>query len=364
VTPDVIIVGGGTIGLGVAWRAAQRGLAIVLADPAPGTGATHAAAGMLAPITEVHYGEVPLLGLNLESARRWPAFAAELEAAAGGSIGYRAEGTLAVAFDDDDGRALDALVRFQRQLDLPVERLTSGECRALEPSLSPRVRRGVLVTGDHQVEPRALSVALRRAAERAGVEVVPRAVAAVGPGPRVRLEAGEVLESGSVVVAAGWRSAQLVDIPVRPVKGQILRLRGEVSSLLTRTVRGLSRGRSVYLVPRERGELVVGATVEERGEDTTVTAGAVRELLDAAVDLVPGVGELELHETTAGLRPGTPDNAPLLGRAPDEADVWVATGHYRNGILLTPVTADLLAEMVSGTGPSPIARPFDLGRFA
>jgi len=362
--PDVIVVGGGAIGLGVAWRATQRDLTTVVADPSPGTGATHAAAGMLAPITEVHYGEVPLLGLNLESARRWPDFAAELETAAECTIGYRSEGTVAVAFDDDDVRALDALVQFQRQLDLPVERLASRECRSLEPSLSPRVRGGALVTGDHQVEPRALTAALLRAGERAGVELVRRAVTAVGPGPRVALDDGEVLESGSVVVAAGWRSAELLDIPVRPVKGQILRLRGDVSSLLTRTVRGLSHGVSVYLVPRASGELVVGATVEERGADTTVTAGAVRELLSAALDLVPGASELELHEASAGLRPGTPDNAPLLGRAPGEADVWVATGHYRNGILLTPVTADVVADLVSGVEAPPVARPFDLDRFA
>ncbi len=363
-TPDVTVVGGGAIGLAVAWRAAQRGLTTVVADPAPGTGATHAAAGMLAPITEVHYGEVPLLGLNLDSARRWPDFSAELETAADCSIGYRSEGTVAVAFDDDDVRALDALVQFQGQLDLPVERLGSRECRSLEPSLSPRVRGGALVTGDHQVEPRALTTALVRACDGVGVEFVRRAVTAVGPGPRVRLDGDDVLESRSVVVAAGWRSAALVDIPVRPVKGQILRLRGDVSSLLTRTVRGLSHGVSVYLVPRANGELVVGATVEERGADTTVTAGAVRELLDAAVDLVPGVSELEFSETSTGLRPGTPDNAPLLGRAPGEDDVWVATGHFRNGILLTPVTADVMADLVTGSDPPAIARSFDLERFA
>jgi len=137
-------------------------------------------------------------------------------------------------------------------------------------------------------------------------------------------------------VAAGWRSAELLDIPVRPVKGQILRLRGDVSSLLTRTVRGLSHGVSVYLVPRASGELVVGATVEERGADTTVTAGAVRELLSAALDLVPGASELELHEASAGVAARDTRQCAAAGRAPGEADVWVATGHYRNGILSRP----------------------------
>ncbi len=362
--PDLVVVGGGAVGLAVAWRAAQRGLATVVADPAPGTGATHVAAGMLAPITEVHYGEVPLLGLNLESARRWPGFCAELEAAAGSPIGYRAEGTVAVALDDDDREALDALLRFQAQLDLPVERLTSRDCRSLEPSLSPRVRGGAFVAGDHQVEPRALVAALETACDRAGVAFTRQAVTRVGPGPQVALADGDRLEGGAVVVAAGWRSAELLDLPVRPVKGQILRLRGDVEALLTRTVRGFSHGASVYLVPRADRELVVGATVEERGADTTVTAGAVHELLDAALELVPGVSELAVHEVSAGLRPGTPDNAPLLGPVPGERAVWVATGHYRNGILLTPITADAMADLVTGADPPPAARPFGVERFA
>jgi glycine oxidase len=360
---DVVVVGGGAIGLAVAWRLAQRGRNAVVVDPEPGAGATQVAAGMLAPVTEVHYGEVPLLGLNLESARRWPSFAAEVEAAAGFPIGYRQEGTVAVALSDDDQRALAALVEFQERLHLPVERLSSAACRALEPSLTPRVRGGARAPGDHQVEPRALSAALLAACNHAGVELDRRAAAGLEPGPGVRLDDGEVLAGDTVVVAAGCGSAKLLPVPVRPVKGQILRLAGDVGALLTRTVRGLWRGKSVYLVPRADGELVVGATVEERGFDTTVTAGAVHELLDIAVALVPGVADLELRETRAGLRPGTPDNAPIIGAVRDTPGVVVATGHYRNGILLAPVTADVVADLVTGAVTPEIAAPFGLERF-
>jgi glycine oxidase len=318
---------------------------------------------MLAPVTEVHYGEEPLLALNLDSARRWPAFAAELEAAAGMAVGYRDDGTLAVAVHDDDLRALDALVRFQAQLGLPVERCRSSACRELEPALTPRIRGGAFVAGDHQVEPRALTRALQRACEDRGVEFRRQPAVAVTAGPRTRLDAGDELASDVVVVAAGCWSRALVDVPVRPVKGQILRLRGDVAALLTRTIRGLSEGVSVYLVPRADGELVVGATVEERGFDAAVTAGAVRELLDAAAQLLPGVAELELAEARAGLRPGTPDNAPILGPAPGLENVLLATGHFRNGILLTPVTADTIADLVLTGERAPAIAPFSAARF-
>ena len=219
-----------------------------------------------------------------------------------------------------------------------------------------------MVPGDRQVEPRAVVAALLAACEATGVEVVRRAATSVDPGPSVGLDGGDRVASDVVVVAAGGRSATLVDVPVRPVKGQILRLRGGGSSLLTRTVRGIADGVSVYLVPRADGQLVVGATVEERGFDATVTAGAVKALLGAATRLVPGVAELELAEARAGLRPGTPDNAPVIGVDPDRDGVVVATGHFRNGILLTPVTADAVADLVT-TGHSAAAATFGPERF-
>lgn len=371
-TVDVAVVGGGIIGLATALRLAQHGASVVVVDPAPGAGASHAAAGMLAPVTEVHYGEEPLLALNLEAARRWPAFAAELEETSGGSVGYQDGGTLVVAFDDDDLRSIEELRRFQECLGLGVTRLRSSECRAREPWLSPRVRGGVLAAGDDQVDPRLAVQALLVATRRAGVTIVRDCVTkvAVGGNRTTGVETrGGRIASAFVVLAAGCCSGSIAGVPrevlppVRPVKGQILRLRFDPQvPPLGATVRGVVEGRSVYLVPRVSGELVVGATVEEMGYDTTVTAGAVHDLLRAAVALVPGVAELELVETHAGLRPATPDNSPVLG--PTELDGFVlATGHHRNGVLLAPLTADAIASVVTDGALPPIAVPFDARRF-
>jgi glycine oxidase len=370
---DVAVIGAGVAGLGVAWRAAQRGLAVTVLDPAPGSGASHVAAGMIAPVTEVAYGEEAVLGVHLASAGRWPRFAAELEEATGMSVGYRAHGTLAVAFDADDLRSLADLHAFQRSLGLDAEALASRECRDLEPALAPGVRGGLHVPGDHQVDTRPTWAALLAAAEGAGASLRPERVeGVVVEGDRavgVRLGDGALLPATTVVLAAGSWSGGIIGVPpeavppVRPVKGQILRLRGpERPALLGRTVRGVVAGGSVYLVPRADGRLVVGATVEEQGFDTTVTAEAVYELLRDALRLVPGVATLELVEASAGLRPGTPDNAPLLG--PSLLDGLVlATGHYRHGFLLLPVTADGIGEyLASGVLPDDLA-PLSPHRF-
>ena len=366
---DVVVIGAGVIGLGIAWRAALAGLEVTVIDGSPGRGASWAAAGMLAPVTEVHYGEHALLELNLAAAARWPGFAAELEECSSQSVGYRRCGTLTVARDTDDNAALEDLYRFQRDLGLKVQRLRSRECRQLEPGLAPGVRGGILAAGDHQVDNRALVTALLTACERAGVLRRSGRVAAVRvSGDRARgvvLAGGEPLEAGTVVLAAGCWSGTLGGLPpgllppVRPVKGQLLHLRGPGEApLCQRNVRGLE----VYVVPRGDGRVVVGATVEEQGFDVTVTARGVHELLRAAIELLPEVGELELSETVAGLRPGSPDNAPLLG--PSALDgLVIASGHYRNGILLVPVTAAGIAELLaSGRVPDAIA-PFSPCRF-
>jgi glycine oxidase len=367
---DAVVVGGGVIGLAIAWRAAQAGMTVTVVDERPGRGASWAAAGMLAPITEVHYGERPLLGLNLAAATCWPSFAAEVEEASGRPVGYTPVGTLAVARDADDNAALEDLYQFQLRCGLEVERLRSRECRQLEPGLHPGIRGGVLAAGDHQVDNRALVEALLAACERAGVRMVAgRVTELAAEGDRVTgvvLGDGERLAAGAVVLAAGCWSGGLGGVaaealpPVRPVKGQLLYLRGPATEpLCSRNVRGLE----VYVVPRGDGRVVVGATVEEQGFDIRVTAGAVGDLLRAALELLPDVAELELLETVCGLRPGSPDNAPMIGPAGPEGLV-VATGHYRNGILLTPVTADAVAELLaSGRVPEAIV-PFAPGRFA
>lgn len=365
---DVAIAGGGLIGLGVAWRCAQRGMSVAVVDDAPGSGASYAAAGMLAPVAEAGYGEERLLELCRASMARYPAFVEELEQVSGIEVGLRGVGTTVVGFDADDMAALDELHSFQRELGLSAERVTAREARRTEPSLTPRLRGALHVAGDHSVNARAMHAALRAAALAAGVRMVASKVAALwvrnGQAAGLRLAQGTRVASRTVVVALGARSASLPGappLPVRPVKGQILRLRG-ASSLLGGTVRALVHGRQVYLVPYSEDHLIIGATVEERAFDDTVTAGAVHELLRDAIEVVPGVTELELVETLARFRPGTPDNAPILGTSAMPGLV-LACGHYRNGVLLAPVTADALAELLdAGTLPE-LAMPFTLDRF-
>ncbi|WFB10009.1 glycine oxidase ThiO [Streptomyces sp. LX-29] len=371
---DVLVVGGGVIGLGVAWRAAQRGLRTAVADPTPGGGAAQVAAGMLAAVSELHYGEETLLDLNLDSARRYPAFAAELAEVAGQDIGYRACGTLAVALDSDDRAHLRELHALQQRCGLDSQWLSGRECRRLEPMLAPGVRGGLRVDGDHQVDPRRLAAALSTACERAGVVFHrSRAERLTLRGDRAggaELADGSRVDADQTVLAAGSHSGRIGGLPagvlppVRPVKGQILRLRvpEPYAPFLSRTVRAVVRGGQVYLVPRENGELVLGATTEELGWDTTVTAGGVYELLRDAHELIPGITELPLVETRAGLRPGSPDNAPLLGPTALPG-LLLATGHHRNGVLLTPVTGDILAEVLTGGELPARARPFSPERF-
>jgi glycine oxidase len=343
-------------------------------DPEPGGGAAQVAAGMLAAVTELHYGEQTLLGLNLASAQRYPDFAAELTELTGLDLGYRRCGTLAVALDADDRAHLRELHVLQRQSGLESEWLTGRECRRLEPMLAPGVRGGLRVDGDHQIDPRRLTRALLAACERAGVvfhRTWARRLLVVGDrAAGVATTDGEELGADQVVLAAGSLSGRLEGVPqallppVRPVKGQVLRLTvpPRLAPFLSRTVRAVVRGSQVYLVPRESGELVIGATSEELGWDTTVTAGGVYELLRDAHELVPGITELPLTETRAGLRPGSPDNAPLLGPT-DLPGLLLATGHYRNGVLLTPVTGDAMAHALT-TGELPEeARPFTPRRF-
>lgn len=373
---DVLIIGGGLIGLATAWRTAVRGLSVTLCDPAPGTNASFAAAGMLTPVTELHYGEEALLGLNLASAQRYPSFVAELSEASGGvDPGYREAGTLVVAFDADDREVLAELHTFQQSLDLKAEWLTGSEVRRLEPMLAPAIRGGLLVAGDHQVDNRMLLAALFAALEREPNATVVRSRVAElsvsgGRATGVVLEDGTALAAGQVVLAAGCWSGQIGGIPaellppVRPIKGQILRLAvPEVfKPFLSHTVRYVARGNHAYLVPRSHGELVLGATVEEQDYDTAVTAGGVYELLRDARELVPGITELPLIESRAALRPGSPDNAPMIGPTALPGLVY-ATGHYRHGVLLTPTTADAVADILA-TGDVPEAlAPFSPQRF-
>lgn len=367
--PDLVVIGGGVIGLSIAWQATKNGLSAAVIDDNPGRGASWAAAGMLPPASEVRFGEEATLRLKVESKQMYPAFVAELEADSGRSAGYLERGTLSVARDADENAALEDVYRFQQRLGLDVVRLKARECRELEPGLAPNIRGGVLVEGDHQVDNRALVEALLEACRRAGVDLrADRVEEVVVEGDRatgVVLATGGRLGCGTVVLAAGCWSSAIPGIPqefvppVRPVKGQLLHLRGPVSEpVADRNI----RSGEVYIVPRGDGRVVIGATMEEQGFDTTVTAGAVFTLLRAAWEILPGITELELVETVAGLRPGSPDNAPMIGESGLEGLV-VATGHYRFGILLAPITAASVVGLVtSGQMPASL-EPFAPGRF-
>jgi glycine oxidase len=340
---NVAVIGGGIIGLSVAWRLVQRGADVTVHDPGTDDGAWRVAAGMLAPSGESEFGQDELDSLALDSARRWPDFAAELAKESGHDLGYDDVGTLSIALTADD------LAEASRQWTYQgLTPMRPTALRELEPALSPRVRAGAHAVEDRQVDPRRVVAALRTALVTAGVTIAPGRVTALSE-----------VSAERVVVAAGYGTAALTGLPIRPVKGQVLRLRGE-PGLIRHVLNGYVDGKHVYLVPRADGEIVVGATQEERG-DLSVTAGAVLDLLWAATALVPELAECELTETTAGHRPGTPDNAPVLG-ALDQRTI-VAAGHYRNGVLLAPVTADLIAELVTTGRVDPRLLPFAPGRF-
>jgi glycine oxidase len=369
---DVVVVGAGVIGLATGWRASAAGLHTLVLDAGEvAHGATRVAAGMLAPVSEASFGEEDLLALNLEAARRYPAFVAELEDESGAGTGYRPCGTLAVALHRDHAELLAQLHEFHLARGLESEWLRGRECRALEPGLSPSVVGGYRSSLDHQVSPRSLAGALVQALRQAGGELREgTAVSAVtlesDRVTGVELESGELVQADHVVVAAGWRSGALpglpeeARVPVRPVKGQILRLRGDSHSTIAERVIGTPE---VYVVPRGDGRVVVGATVEERGADTAVTAGGVFELLRSAYEVLPGIAELELLETAAGLRPAAPDNMPIVGRGALPGLVW-ATAHWRNGILLAPPTADAVVAIVKGEPLGDLFQPFAPERFS
>ncbi len=372
---EIAVVGGGITGLGLAWELAERGRRVVVFEAERvGRGATWAAAGMLAPSVEIGFEELDLYALSRESLTRWPAFARRLEAASGADVGYRDDATLVVADDRDSASALRRLFLFQREHGVPVEWLGGDEAREVEPLLSPRLPSAILSPTDHQVDHRAVVQALLVAARSAGADVHEHTVVAhVEPdaeAPAVVLASGARVEAQVVVVAAGVWSAGLDGLdpapPVRGVKGQALALRLDPERGLD--PRHVVRGPDAYLVPKADGRLVVGATTEDGVADSRVTAGGLYRLLEGAVEIMPAVEEMELVETWVGHRPASRDHAPLLGRSPHPGVVY-ATGHYRHGILLAPVTAEEVAaeveRMLAGSPETaPILAPFSPLRFS
>lgn len=352
---DGIIAGAGVIGLACAWRATLDGARVVVVDRAqPGSGATRVAAGMLAPVGELDFGERGLLEMTTASAGAYPRFVEELEAASGVDVGYSRSGAIHVALDRDEASGLRRALGLQHSLGLESEWISARECRRLEPGLTPSMHGGIHIPGDASVDPRALSEALLAALAAEGVEVlagagIERALLSDRRIEGVATERGE-LRADAVVLATGAWSGEASWLPaearpaVRPVKGQILELGAAAEPLCERIV----ASERVYMVPRPDGRLIVGATVEEQGFDTRVTAGGVHELLREAYRLLPEVAELELLDAAAGLRPGTPDNLPLIGPGAIEG-LLLATGHHRNGILLAPYTAERVAGLLAAS---------------
>jgi glycine oxidase len=345
---QIVVVGGGVIGLSVAWWLARAGRRVAVVDPAPMSGGSWVAGGMLAPVAESLPGEEGVLAIGSASLREWPAFAAELR-----DVGLRTEGTVVAGLDSADAADLDVLAEHLASLGRSVERLSGKELRAVEPTLGPSVRSGLLVPGDLAVDNRKLLHALLDAARRLGVEFVAASARTVRRGA-VELTDGSTVDCETAVICAGAWSGTLhpaLDSLVRPVKGEILRLRGRPASLPPplRTVRALVESRPVYLVPRSDGELVLGATQYEAGFDTDVTVRGVRDLLADAERVLPGLGEYAVTECAAGLRASSRDNLPMIGHL--EPGVLVATGHHRNGFLLAPITARAVLSFVSGDPP-------------
>jgi glycine oxidase len=372
---DVLVIGGGAIGLSVAWRARERGMSVtVLERGTLGGGTSRVAAGMLAPVSEAEFGEAGrrALELGLRSAAIWPGFAAELQDAAGVEIGLRRTGTLVLARDQDEARELDRQIDFREGLGLATKRLRASEAREREPALAPAMRLALEAPDDHSVDPRLMLKALRAACEAGGVELHEHApVARIETDGAGRATGATLAEDGGyfaaerVVLAAGSWSPQLQDgVPVRPVRGQLLRLCDPAGpGMLERVI----RFEGGYLVPRGDGRYVLGATMEERGFDVEPDVGGIYELLREAIEIVPGVRELKIEELCVGLRPGMPDNAPAIGAASPGGAIWAA-GHHRNGILLAPLTARLVSALLAGESldgdDAKLLRTCDPRRFA
>jgi glycine oxidase len=324
---------------------------------------------MLAAGIEAEPGEAPLYAFNRASQEMWPAFAAELEAAAGMPVGYRDEGTLSVALTRDDAAQLRFHYDYQRRLGVELQWLSSAEARRREPHLHPNLAAAVLSPRDHQVDNRQVVAALRRAFLAAGGALHEHAaVSAVeisgGRARGLRL-AGMRHAADIVVLAAGAWSTEIEGLPrevrppVRPIKGQMLALRMDAARPLLRHVVWAPKA---YLVPRRDGRLIVGATSEERGFDGALTAGGVFALLEGAWRAIPQIEELAIDEMWVGFRPGSRDDAPVLG--PSAVDGLVlATGHHRNGILLTPVTAAMISRYILEGVLDEAIRPFAVDRF-
>ena len=352
VHPNVVIVGGGVIGLSVAWRLAREGVAVtVIERDRIGRSASWVAAGMLAPISEAAFDDHDHVTFARASMARFPSFLAELEPDADAPVHLDTRGTLVVARDRDDAEYIRRAYEYRRSIGLPVDWLTGSEARDAEPALSPRIVGAMAVPDDHQIDTRAFMTALERACRNRGVTLVENTtvrciVTESGRATGVETPAG-LVRADVVVLAAGAWSATIDGIPapcvppVRPVKGQLVRLRIVEPFPLAHVI----RAPRAYLLPKHDGTVVVGATQEEMGFDLTPTAGGISDILRHAWELVPGIYDLPFDAVEVGLRPGSRDNHPIIGES-ELGGLVMATGHFRHGILLAPATADAVADGV------------------
>jgi|MDTC01.3.fsa_nt_gb glycine oxidase len=366
---DVAVIGAGIIGSTIAWEACRAGLRVVRVSQPRSGSATHAAGGMLTPSAEAEGLEPSLIELACESCQRYPAFIQALENAAQQSSGYHPTGTLLLAVNRDQLSDLEHLEKFQASLGLKISRPTIRELRELEPNLTPRIAGGLYAQSEHHINPRQLQATLEQALERANtlhlsntqtIELIEQSGNILGLEATSSDGVTTRIHARSVVAADGVWTNQIPGLegllPLRPIKGQYLRLRGE--PLINRTV----RTPDVYLVPREDGEIYIGATSEEVGFDDSLQAGATMDLLWQAWRAVPGIYELEIEEFGVGFRPALRDNLPLIDLGPLNGLI-IATGHYRHGIMLAPITAQGVLDIIQDKGVPDVFKPFGWKRF-
>lgn len=366
---EIAIIGGGVIGLSIGWQLLRNKKSVDIYDRGEaGKAASWVSAGMLAPVSEAGFEEMDLLALNLRSIEQYPKFVEELQEDTGIDIDFRTEGTMMIAVDRDQAEHLRRLYEFRKKIELPVQWLTGSEAREFEPELSSAIKAAVWIPNDFQVDNRKLIYALVEAVKKRNGNLyehtVVESIAISGGKVTGIFVNGAEREYQTVVLANGAWARTIgglpdeIKPPVRPVKGQILTLRMTEEF----TLRKVLRSPEVYFAPKKDGRLLIGATVEEKGFDPYPTAGGVKDLLESAWEAVPGIYDLPFEEINVGFRPSSRDNAPIISDTPMKG-LYVATGHYRHGILLTPITAYEMTNLIINHQASELIKPFSLLRF-
>ena len=361
---DTAIIGGGVIGCSIAWRLAQAGLRVALVERGePGREASWAAGGMLAPLAEADHADA-FLELALASRALYADFAEELRAASGIDIEYRTEGTLYLALTDADEEELERRWQWQRAAKLNVKKLLPSCTRKLEPALNEALRWALKFPDDHQVNPRQLALALARAAQNAGVTFFNHTEAKqlLTAGKRAYGAAtahSEIHATTTIITAGAWTAQLAPTVPTEPIRGQMVAL--AMTAAPIQHVVYSCRG---YVIPRAAGFVVAGSTTERAGFDKSVTTAGIASIIERAAEIAPLLAQQPLLETWAGLRPkDVRDSWPALGQDQNYDGLLYATGHYRNGILLTPITAQAISELVLRGASSINLLAFNPARF-